>query len=251
MIWNIILRIGLLLFISMQLFAQPKNALTGEYAGHEKYAHHNFVFMGNGKVFINREIQAEFYYENDSLFIFKDMDISIYKMEKNKLIGLTPWEKNQTLKLKKNTVDVINPIEMVHPRADWLKRFYKNNAQSRLSEMMDNGELALHFKAINEENERLCFEGFDLGCIQNYSFLTLQLMNEQETVDTHKSEFLQLKHLAERVIQLGNPDGYGLLYSYFVMKDEESLGEEYLELGLALGSQLCIKLSLDKMKIDP
>lgn len=243
----------LLLFIGFfsNASAQPRNDLKGIYAGNSKYTYNRIELFGNGKSVINKEIPAEYYHENDSLFVFVDMNVSIYLIEKRNIKGITKWQKNENLKLiskaEKNDEITFEPSQ----RANWLKRFYLNNSQSKLSKLMDDGLLPLHFEQINLENKLLCDEGFDLGCIQNFSYLTLQLLNhDYQTVDKNAIEFDQLKNIAQRVIDLNNPDGYGLMYSYYVMKDEEKKGEEYLDKGMSEGSQLCLKLSLDKFSLS-
>lgn len=233
------------------LSAQPRNDLKGTYVGNSKYTYNRIDLLGNGKSLINEDIVSEYYHENDSLFIFVNMDVSIYSIEKSKLKGITKWQKNENLKLvskaEKNDEITFEPSQ----RANWLKRFYINNSQLKLSKLMDNGMLPLYFEEINQENKSLCEEGFDLGCVQNFSYLTLQLLDQDsQSVDNTSGHFDQLKSIAQRVIDLQNPDGYGLMYSYYVMKDEETIGEEFLDKGLSEGSQLCLKLSMDKLSLQ-
>ncbi|MBF0598258.1 hypothetical protein [Faecalibacter rhinopitheci] len=247
--WKLILWISLLSGLINVINAQPKNDLSGEFIGNSKYLNNNFIFFENGKMLVNKEFPAEYYYENDSLFIFRNMEIAVYKLEKNKLVGLSKWEKNQTLKSKKSSLISINQIDLSNPRAEWLKRFYKNNVQREISIFSNDQQSIKDLILRNEENIKLCQEGFDLGCIQNFSFLTHQLMNRNQNEENYKVDFETLKLIAQQVIELGNSDGYGLMYSYFVMNDQENMGEKYLELGLELGSQLCLKLSMDKLII--
>lgn len=247
--WKLILWISLLSGLINVINAQPKNDLSGEFIGNSKYLNNNFIFFENGKMLVNKEFTAEYYYENDSLFIFRNMEIAVYKLEKNKLVGLSKWEKNQTLKSKKSSLISINQIDLSNPRAEWLKRFYKNNVQREISIFSNDQQSIKDLILRNEENIKLCQEGFDLGCIQNFSFLTHQLMNRNQNEENYKVDFETLKLIAQQVIELGNSDGYGLMYSYFVMNDQENMGEKYLELGLELGSQLCLKLSMDKLII--
>lgn len=239
----------MLIFSSISVFAQPKNNLQGTYIGNEKNMIHHLNFMGNGKVKVNHDNVAEYYHENDSLFVFVNMDVAVYAIQKSKLKGISEWEKNQILKLipNKNSNDNIEFEE--NGRAILLKRFNQNNSRFKLQNLMDNGNYALYFDEIDAENKALCDEGLDLGCIQNFSFLTLQLTIEDQ-INKESSRFKELETIAKQVIALGNPDGYGLLYSYYVMSDEEDKGNEYLDKGLDLGSQLCLKLSLEKLKID-
>lgn len=232
-------------FYSVNTSAQPKNDWTGEYTGNKKFMNQKLLFLGNGKVRINDEIDGEFFYENDSLFVFRNSETSIYKIDKSSITGLSKWEKNNTLKLKKNSNSQINLIEMENPRANWLKRFYKINDELKVEKYNNLQDLVEAYKTMDIENQELCNEGFDLACIQNFSFIAHLLMNENQLENI---DFNHLKDIAEKVIALGNSDGYGLMYSYFVMNDQENLGEHYLEQGLELGSQLCLKLSIEKMQ---
>lgn len=238
--------------IFSKVYSQPRNDLKGIYQGNSKYTYNLLELLGNGKAIINNDIASEYFHENDSLFVFVDMNVSIYSIEKSKLKGLTKWQKNENLKLVSKS-EINDEIEFEpNQRADWLKRFYLNNSQLKLSKLMDNGLLPLHFEDINKNNKILCDEGFDLGCVQNFSYLTLQLLNQDyTTVNNNSSEFDELKTIAQRVIDLKNPDGYGLMYSYYVMKDQETKGEDFLEKGLSEGSQLCLKLSMDKLSLEP
>jgi len=235
----------MLIFWGIGVSAQPRNDWTGEYTGNKNLLNHKLVFLGNGKVNINDEMEGEFFYENDSLFVFRNAETSIFKIEKSALIGLSKWEKNNSLKLKKNSNPSRNLTQLDNSRAQWLKRFYKINKELNIQNYENLQELVEAYKEIDKENQQLCNEGFDLACIQNFSFITHLLMNENQV---ENFDFNHLKNIAEKVIQLGNSDGYGLMYSYFVMNDQEYLGEQYLEQGLELGSQLCLKLSIEKMK---
>ena len=227
------------------LNAQPRNDIIGKFIGNTKNIYHHLDFQGKGFVKINNEFNGEFYYENDSLFVFTGTDIAIYKIEKGKLVGLSEWVKKETLKLQKNLI--VNDISFPEwdQRAIWLKAFYQNNNQLQLKDLVNIDDLENHFKQVNAKNEQLCAEGFDLACIQNYSFLLMKITTSKD-LPNQEELYLQLKKIATKVIDLGNADGYGLLYSYYVLRDEEEKGIEYLDIGLEKGSQLCLKLSLDK-----
>lgn len=230
------------------LLAQPSNTLSGKFLGSKKNTYSSFDFKGNGFVVINENINGEYFHENDSLFIFTGVDVAIYEVSKAKLRGISQWVKKETLK----QIDSEEGVYFPNPkRAKWLKEYYTNNYLIQYKVEDSDEKIQMILSEMDSINERLCKEGFDLGCVQNFSYLTLQLMIDNfQTVDKSSTKFDQLKAIAQRVIELNNPDGYGLMYSYYVMKDEENKGEEFLEKGLSEGSQLCLKLSLDRLSLE-
>lgn len=240
----------LFFFTLIMLKAQPQNNLIGVYEGNNDYMYNRMEFLGNGKVKVNKDIKGEYYHENDSLFVFIDLELSTYRLKDNELIGMSVWENDQVLKLNKKSLKNYKNAEGDVQRAYWMKRFNSNFSRINLAHSLDRGDLPVFFQKIQNENEELCSEGFDLACIHSFSFTTLQMIQDDSDLQTVNSYYVKLKSIAERVIELNNPDGYGLLYSFYVMKDREKEGEEFLEQGMKLGSELCLKISLDKMKSE-
>ncbi len=240
----------LFFFTFIMLKAQPKNDLVGLYEGSNHYMYNRFEFLGNGKVKVNKDLKGEYYHENDSLFVFVDLELSVYHLEKDEIVGRSVWENEQRLKLQKKSLKNKKYEQGDEQRAIWMKRFNANFSKINLAHSLDRGDLPVFFQKIQNENESLCSEGFDLACIHSFSFTTLQMIQDDTDDQTVNSYYAKLKEIAERVIELNNPDGYGLLYSFYVLKDKQQEGEEFLEKGMSLGSDLCMKISLDKMKSE-
>lgn len=238
---------GFRLFLVFQLFlinglvfAQPKNSLIGRFEGGKKNTYSSFDFKGDGYVKINQSLIGEYFHENDTLFVFTGIDVAIYEISKSKLKGLSQWVKNETLKLTLEDEGVYFPNQQ---RAIWLKEYYLNNFFIPTDKEQTEEQIQTILEAMNQTNYKLCMEGLDLGCVQNFSYL---LMQYEETESNISNEYWShLFQLSERVIHLGNPDGYGLMYSYHLLRDEAELAENVLNKGVDLGSQLCLKLLLD------
>lgn len=231
-----------LIFFSLSLrgFSQPSNELTGRFEGPKKNTYSSFEFNGNGFVRINQSINGEYFHENDSLFIFSGVDVALYEVSKSRLKGISQWVKNESLKLVKQPKDVFFPNSQ---RAIWLKRYYRNNYFLSYSDQQTEEEINEALTAMDSINHTLCMEGLDLGCMQNFSYLLMQFKEGNQ--DYSEAYWTQLDQLANRVIALGNPDGYGLKYTYHLLRDELDLATSVLNQGVDLGSQLCLKLLLD------
>lgn len=203
-------------------------------------------FLENGKVNINNINSVDYYYENDSIYVINGEELALFSLNKNKLKSLSSWNSKDELKLV-NSLDYFqNNDSIQNIRSNLIKQYISNNYNLHLKNVsLDNSNEDLLF-SINSKNVELCEEGLDLACIQYYSFL----MSKHETIlEEEKSLSLeQLYNLSNKVIKMGNPDGYGLLFSYYILRDEQEIGEIYLEKGLNLGSQLCMILSLEKLK---
>lgn len=232
----------LLLFVGGTItgWAQPKNDLVGIYEGGKKNTYSSFEFRGNGYVRINESLNGEYFHENDSLYIFTGIDVAIYEISKAKLKGLSQWVKNESLKLTRDGEGVHFPNPQ---RANWLKSYYLNNYFIPTVDQQSEEQISDILNRMNEINHHLCTEGLDLGCVQNFSYLLMQY--DENLQSPSNGYWTSLFQLAQRVIQLGNSDGYGLMYSYHLLRDETELAEKVLNQGVDLGSQLCLKLLLD------
>ena len=236
----------ILFLISLICFAQPQNNLEGLYKGNKKNMYSELDFMGNGYVKINQFNIGEYFHENDSLFVLTGNDVAIYSIQENKIKGISEWIKKEELKLysihSKSNVSIFN----TNQRAELIKKYYLTNFRIQLEETDNKLVLVDQLNQINWNNSQLCEQGLDLGCIQNFSYLTVLL--QSQVVEDHEKTLQDMYDLANRVIALKNADGYGLLFTYFLLKDDEQNADKNLEIGVEKGSQLCMLLSMEKLK---
>lgn len=226
--------------------AQPQNNLEGLYKGNKKYIYNELEFLGNGYVKINQTRMGEYFHENDYLYVITGTDVAIFIIQKNKLRGVSEWIKKNELKLINETSKSNSSIFNDNNRAELLKKYYINNNQITINSLNHNTTILDHLNHINQINSQLCEDGLDLGCIQNFSYLTMLVQN-QKGEDQEKT-FQHMLDLANRIIFLKNTDGYGLLFTYYLLKGDEFEAEKYLDKGIELGSELCMILSMEKYK---
>ena len=227
-------------------FAQPKNDFSGLYKGNKKNMYNEFEFLGNGYVKVNQSNLGEYFHENDSVYVLIGNDAVMFSIQKNKLKGISEWIKNDELKRVNPKTGNNTLVFQDYQRAELLKKYYKNNYQNRIYSSTEDESILDHINKLDKVNADLCTEGLDLGCIRNYSYLTVLM--EHQIGDELEKTFQKLYQLSNRVIELNNVDGYGLLFTYYLLKDETQNAEKYLEIGLEKGSQLCLQLAMEKYK---
>ena len=247
-----------LAFAMTTLSAQTiTNTLKGAFKTKAKDELYNpLVFDGKGKVTISefQEIGYDFFERNDSVVVFVDKTFFVFKKEKNQLKGISDWVDKKMYKSDLKSLDNSPQTDSkLAQRAKWLAQYFdlnfKDNA-SILFDSEDEASLNAKLKANELANQKLCDEGFDLSCkiVFAYKFSEqsggiFETLNNGDNIKLKPNK--ELEKLAQRVIDLGNPDGYGLFYSYYYFTGDQEKADNFLEKGLELGSPYCAELSLN------
>ncbi|MFV0190697.1 MULTISPECIES: hypothetical protein [unclassified Empedobacter] len=244
-------------FMVSALFAQQAtNTLEGVFTTKAKDELYNpLKFDGKGKVTINEfgEDGYEFFERNDSVVIFVEKTVFIFKKEKNQLKGISDWVDKKVYKSNlKSFENKPQSDSKLAQRANWMAENYDINFKNNATYLFDFDEESLTKKLKENEaaNAKLCKEGFDESCkvVFAYKFAeqsggVFETLSATEELKLKPNK--ELQQLAQRVIDLGNPDGYGLFYTYYYFTGEKEKAEEFLQKGLDLGSKYCTEISLN------
>ena len=117
-----------LIFLSTFTFAQrPDNALQGYYGIKGSGSlYGSFNFDGNGKLLIGEMAHGDYFTRNDSLIIYPDKDIFIFKIKGKELHGISTWVENEVWKFNKDSISVNNRQnpELSQKKAELLAQYY-------------------------------------------------------------------------------------------------------------------------------
>lgn len=245
------------LFMVSALFAQQAtNTLEGVFTTKAKDELYNpLKFDGKGRVTIGDfdEVGYEFTERNDSVIIFVEKTVFIFKKEKNQLKGISDWVDKKVYKSNlKSFENKAQSNPKLAQRANWMAQNYDINFKNNASFLFDLDENSLNQKLKENEtaNAKLCKEGFDESCkvVFAYKFAeqsggVFETLNAADEIKLKPNK--ELQQLAQRVIDLGNPDGYGLFYTYYYFTGQKEKAEQFLQKGLDLGSAYCNEISLN------
>lgn len=197
-------------------FAQKAdNALQGYYEeqGNETF-YKGFSFDGNGKV-VGGLSDEDYFTRNDSLIVFPDKSIFIFKIKKNKLIGISDWVKKGVWIQKKDSSEVNNRKnpEEAEKRAALLAAFYdKTKKISELDALFSDDLLMI--------NEDFCNRGLAKACLNTFGLKMMKytpgLLGAPEKIKEKKLKpHPELIKLSEKIVSLGDMKGYNVLGSYY------------------------------------
>lgn len=101
---------------------------------------------------------------------------------------------------------------------------------------------------MKKENQKLCDLDLDLACMQIFvygvgekSLDAISVLFDSSKKEVGKpKEDAELEKLGYKIIELGNPEGYGLLYSYFTLIDQEDKAEAINDKGIKEGCKMCV-----------
>lgn len=248
-----------LIGFGQMLFGQNiTNTLKGEFKTKSKDALYSYLnFDGAGQVDFSGYNTYPFFERNDSLIILVDKAAFVLKKNKDELVGISDWIEG--IKYKSNLKQLMS-IPQTNPelqkKAELYAHYYTEN-YLKVAKLFTDDLNDSHYNKIIDQliihNENLCNQNLDLGCIQVFS---LKMTNEMGGVAAalNLSEDFVLKpnkyfeELGNKIIQLGNPEGYGLLASYHFLTREKEKADKFLEIGLEKGCQMCLTMALQNIE---
>ncbi|WP_184873819.1 hypothetical protein [Chryseobacterium sp. G0240] len=204
--------------ISGFTFAQKAdNALQGyfEEQGDETF-YKSFNFDGNGKI-VGGFKSSYYFTRNDSLVIIPDKDIFIFKIEKNKLIGISDWVKNGVWVRKKDSTEINNRVnpEESQKKAALLASYYdKTKNMSGLDALFSNTN---DFTRISES---FCNQGLAKACLNAFGLKMMEYTSGffgdlEKIKDKKLKPHPELIELSRKMISLGETEGYNVLGAYY------------------------------------
>ncbi|MGU3375015.1 hypothetical protein [Chryseobacterium sp. M5A1_1a] len=196
------------------------NSFHGYYkADNNKTFYNGFSFEGNGKVLISDINYGDYFTRNDSLIIYPDKSIFIFKIKKDKLIGLSNWVEKGSWTHQKDAPEIQKPYDSLNARkkAELLAEYYDQTKTSAKSGLDLEG---LASGKINDINEKLCGKGLAKACMNLFGLKMLEytpdLLTDPGKIPSKKLKpHPELLLLSERIIELGEPEGYTVLGSYY------------------------------------
>lgn len=204
--------------IAGNAFAQKvDNALQGyfEEQGNETF-YKSFNFDGNGK--IADGFKSSYYFtRNDSLVVIPDKDVFVFKIKKDKLIGISDWVKNGIWIRKKDSTEVNNrknPLE-AQKQAVLLAGYYdKTKNMSGLDALFSNTN---DYTRISDD---FCNQGLAKACLNAFGLKMMEytpgFFGDHEKIKEKKLKpHPELIELSQKMIKLGEMEGYNVLGAYY------------------------------------
>lgn len=229
---------------------KASNNLTGTFKNKSLWSSYSTLeFDGKGKVTLNGKSKYEFFERNDSIFVmYEDGSLLFSKVNGNQLKGLNKKVKKVTMTSTDNAFTYGAKVAGADKRLDLVQEYYLVNyvESDKLFARKGKGMFLDSMKQTKEANQKLCDLDLDLGCVQVfvYSLTDISLnvltgISEAKGVkDIEKNK--KLEDLGYKIIKLGNPEGYALLFSYYTLIDENVKAKELNEKGLKEGCVICV-----------
>jgi hypothetical protein len=212
----------ILFFLSKCILSaqEADNSLQGYYgATNDKTLYNSFSFDGNGKVLIAGMDYGDYFTRNDSLVIYPDKSIFIFKIKKGKLAGVSNWVEKGIWIPKKDSSEVnnrSNPLEAKN-KAQLLAEYYDKTKNSSVSGLDFEALISGKTSGVNEE---LCNKGLAKACLNLFGLKMMKytpaLLSDPGKIAAKKMKpHPELISLSKKIIDLGEPEGYTVLGSYY------------------------------------
>lgn len=208
------------------------NHLSGYFKNNTKDGLYSSIYLdGRGHAIISDAYSAEYFQLDNTLYVFPDKSVFIFKVEKDKLKGVSSWVEKQTYKssaVPKTEEPMVFPSYTIQP--DLLHKFYLYNFTEGTDEASFSAfeDMELYIKNMEE----LCNKGLTAACGSLFGMKYLEASGGLDSVlEGNTAKFKDDKTLpaiANRMINLGDVRGYSLLGSYYyAIGNEEKAREVY------------------------
>lgn len=220
---------------------EADNNLQGYYTTNSKESLYSyFAFDGNGKVDIAGYGKGDYFVKGDSVVVFPDKDIFVFKISKNRLIGNSSWVKNTKWDLNKDSIAVNNRKDeaLAKKNANLLYEYYrKTRAKSNdLEKLFDQSAMTDYTKTIND----LCARGLSKACMEKFGLMVMEDMGGMGAVLASKTkkpkQNPEIIKLGQKIIDMGEVEGHTILGSYYYSLGDKIKAEKEWQKGLDQGS---------------
>ncbi|PIF46253.1 hypothetical protein CLU96_3277 [Chryseobacterium sp. 52] len=199
---------------------EADNSLQGYYGTtNDKTLYKSFSFDGNGKVLISGMDYGDYFTRNDSLIIYPDKSIFIFKIKKGKLTGISNWVEKGVWIPKKDSSEINNRFhpEEARKKAQLLAEYYDKTKSPSASALDFEALLSGKTSGINDD---LCNRGLAKACLNLFGLkmmeYTPRLLNDPGKIASKKIKpHPELVALSKKIIEMGEPEGYTVLGSYY------------------------------------
>ncbi|QXP73182.1 hypothetical protein RRF68_09510 [Tenacibaculum sp. HL-MS23] len=235
--------ITLLLFTLAAKAQNCNNNLYGNFKVVGKSMYTSFTFDANGKVAIApfTKIKANYFHRNDSLFVFPDKGILIFKIVNNKTLkGVGKWTKdvlwvNSSGKTVKNNR---KNNKKASTRAQLLSSFYD------LQKTHSKTSLLVYTKNTVSKYNNLCKRNVVESCM-----LLLKreegISNLEKLLKKNTKINTKLVNYAKKAFFLGNYDAYAHLGAYYISINKREQGITYLKKAHKKGNAKAFNMLID------
>lgn len=196
------------------------NNLSGYFQNSKKDALYSSIYLdGKGHAIISDSFSAEYFQKEDTLYVFPDKSVFIFKLEKGKLKGLSSWvEKNTFKQTTTPNEEEIASFDSSKIDPELLYEYYKLN--------YTDGTDEVSFYAFENEQdylkktEELCNKGLTSACGAYFGMLYIEssgglssILGENEEASFKENP--KMEKIANKMISLNDMRGYSLLGSYY------------------------------------
>lgn len=240
-------------FIGLTTYAQNiSNNINGYFKNTKKDNLYSSIhFNGKGHAIINDAYPAEYFIQDNLLYIFPDKSVFIFEVEKNKIKGVSNWVEKQTF--KEATVPTNEEYEIIFEAytidPNLLQQFYSYNYNEKTDEVswfaFEEPEEYLN------EMQKLCDKGLTLACGALFGMKYIEATGGFENLFENQqiSENKELEKIAQKMVNLGDGRGYTLLGSYFLSLGNTEKAKEVLTIGSEKGN-LQATLTLFELEVN-
>lgn len=199
-----------------------------------------FAFDGNGKVDIAGYGKGDYFVKNDSVVVFPDKDIFIFKMSKNRLTGISSWVQNTKWDLKKDSLVENNRKNDVLAKrnAQLLYEYYrKTRAKSKdFDKLFDDSAMDTYSKTI----DNLCARGLAKACMEKFGLMVMQDAGGMGAILKNKPKKLkqnpEIIKLGQKIVSMGEVEGHTVLGSYYYSLGDKTKAEKEWQKAVDKGS---------------
>lgn len=244
-------------FLGFSTYAQNiSNNFSGYFKNTKKDNLYSSIhFNGDGHAIINDAYPAEYFVQDNLLYVFPDKSVFIFEVEKNKIKGISNWVEKQTF--KETTVPTNEDYEVFFETytidPNLLQQYYSYNYNEKTDEIS-----WIAFEKPDEylsEMQKLCDNDLTSACGALFGMKYIEATGGFENLFENLSENQQisenkeLEKIAQKMINLEDGRGYALLGSYFLTIGNKEKAKEILTIGSEKGNQQAI-LTLFELEVN-
>lgn len=219
------------------------NNLQGYFMTNAKETLYPYLaFDGNGKVDIAGYGKGDYFVKNDSVVVFPDKDVFIFKISKSRLTGISSWVQNTKWDMKKDSIAENNRKDdaLAKKNAQLLDEYYrKTRAKSKSNDfdkLFDDSAMGNYSKTIDD----LCTRGLAKACMEKLGIMVMQDAGGMGAILKNKPKKLkqnpEIIKLGQKIIGMGEIEGHTVLGSYYHSLGDKTKAEKEWQKAVDKGS---------------
>ena len=238
--------LGILFSLSVSVIANAQNistTLEGYFSTSKKDAMYSSVYFdGKGHVLINDNYAGEYFQKDDYVYVFPDKSVFIFKVDKDKLKGVSSWVEKSTYKLIKlpsnDNVERVFKTYKINPTLlyQWyIQNFKEGTDEISFSALEDSSKYKNQMEDLCNKNlTSACGALFGMNILDVVGGLNVLLDTENKNSVELKPD-IKIESIARKMINLNDFRGYSLLGSYYMLLGETDKAKLIYEEGVEQG----------------